>query len=581
MWWPAGAILACQIILATGTDAKGASHVSSQGKVTSGSRSKVATVTARSPWKISANALSTVYDSVVADLKTQQKFQKEKDAYCDAQKEATKERIQETKSSSDILADDRVKLEAQVEALQGDVSNLNEKMASIRAEIDSAESERKRTEKQASDDAIATKKALITTDSSVLLGARRVLQQQLVNLDSTHQEELALMRQFGDEKREGMLKVEQELQAKHTEVLKRQTELAVIVRTINDNERTATRDAAYLESLTHECEVFEKNEKGLKKSRTRLRDLLKSTIDILQEKLNSAGTKKILMQDLTALVAPSTFLQVSNSNDVFREVRDKIQEMLQEMEEEMNKEKGKHEWCKEEAQKNDEDRQKFQQKASAAESAIQYLTDELKSLNSTHSFAQKMKMQNMKIVDRIKRELAALDGRFTNAISNVETALKVLTEVEDRTKQENSGNSVLIDLGEAKITQTSSGRILTYLQEAKAEAQKLNDLLDSAKTQTKATLDEVKVNSEKAMGARERDAQDIDSQRADINDQVIRAKADFKMAKTNLNDAIEYTETMKTECGPSSAIDTAKRRQESIEALGDALKVLNGEMVAP
>lgn len=541
---------------------------------------QVAAMNARLPWKASADALNAVYDTVVADLQTQQKFQKEKDAYCDAQMETTRNNIREAQTSTDIMADDRVKLEAEVEALQGDVSNLTEKLASMRAEIDSAEAERKHAEKVASDDVLATKKALVTTNSSVLLGARRLLQQQLLSLDTTHQEEVTLMRAFANQKREGMLKVEQELQAKHTEVLEKQTELAEIVRTINDNGRTSTRDGTYLDSLKHECQVFEKNEKGLKRSRTRLRDLLKSSLEIIEEKVNSIGTKKILMQDLTSLVAPASFLQVSSSNDVFREVRDKIQEMLREMEEAMSKEKGKHLWCTEETRKNDEERQEFQQKMSSHQSAIRKLTDQLASLGAKHSFAQDMKTKNIKIVDRVKSELAALNARFTNAISNVENAMKVITEVEGKAKEQSGADKLLVDIGQAKVAHSGHNRILSYLGEAKDEAQRLNDLLSTAKSQTKTTLREVKVNAERAMEARERDAQDVDLQRAEINDQLIEAKADLRMAKTNLNNAVEYEDTIKTDCGPASASDRAKRRQESIEALGDALKVLNGEMIA-
>lgn len=566
MWWRRS-VLACQAVLA----------YSAHGNPF---EDRVAAINARSPWKASADALNAVYDTVVADLHTQQKFQSEKDAYCDAQMDATRDHIRGAKASNDILADDRVKLEAQVEALEGDVSSFREKLASMRAEIDSAEAERKHAEKEASDDVLATKKALVTTNSSVLLGARRMLQQQLMSLDSTHQEQVTLMRQFANEKREGMLKVEQELQAKRTEVLEKQTELAEIVRTINDNGRTSTRDGIYLDSLKHECQVFEKNEKGLKSSRTRLRDLLKSSINIIEEKVNSIGTKKILMQDLTALVAPSSFLQVSNSHDVFREVRDKIQEMLREMEEAMSKEKGKHEWCMEETRKNDEERQGFQQKMSSYQSAIRHLTDQLAALGAKRDFAQGMKTKNVKIVDRVKSELSSLEGRFTNAINNVETAVKVITEVEDRAKQQSGADKILIDIGQAKGAQSGPNRILSYLEEAKAEAQKLNDLLNSAKSQTKTTLDEVRVKAERAMEARERDAQDVDLQRAEINDQLIEAKTDLKMAKANMNNAVGYEETIKTDCGPASASDTAKRRQESIEALRDALKVLNGEMIA-
>eukprot|EP00397_Hematodinium_sp_SG-2012_P017804 GEMP01018217.1.p1 GENE.GEMP01018217.1~~GEMP01018217.1.p1 ORF type:complete len:544 (+),score=165.50 GEMP01018217.1:138-1769(+) len=523
----------------------------------------VASLKAQSPWRNGVSALNKVFDSVVTDLQTQQTFQKDKKAYCRAQYGATKRRMADAKSSTNILTNDRVQLEAEVEGLQGEVGGLEEKLAGIHAEIESTQAERRAEEKTDNEDVIALKAAVVSADYTPdQTGARDVLNTRLLALGTQHRKMVAILIEFANQKRSAMLKVEEELQLKRTEVLEKQTALAEVVRTMNDNTRTLTRDTAYLKALKHECEVFSKNEQKLKKSRTRLRDLLGKSIALMQEKVKEAQDKTALMQDMRSPPTPS-FLQIrARSHDVFDDVRRRIQEMLRQMESNMNKDKDRHEWCTEEKKSNDRDRQKYQDQMSTHQSAIRRIKDQMAAAVGSQAFAHEMATENMKIVDRAKDEISALDGRFKNAIDNVDTLVHVVTEVENAVK-----------------TLDGSTKVFTYLGEAKGEAERLRGLLNSAKSETKITLDEVRENAEKAMEARQRDAQDVDLRKAELQDALVDAEADYNMSKKNLGNAREYQETIASDCGPANADMAAKRRNEEIEALQDALKVLNGEEI--
>lgn len=523
----------------------------------------VASLAAQSPWRSGVKALNKVLDSVVIDLQTQQKFQLGKEEYCAAQSDATQSSIREAKSSTNILFDDRVKLEAEVEGLQGDVGSLEDKMTAIRAEINSTESERNAAEKMEAIDAVAFKHAIVSADyARDKASSRDVLSAQLVALDSKHKKKVGILTEFANQKRNAMLKVEEELQLKRTQVLEKKTALAEVVRTMNDNNRTMSRDKAYLLSLEHECEVFTKNEGKLKKSRTRLRDLLGRSVTLMEEKVEEARDKTALMQNVWSLATPS-FLQVrAPTQNVFEDVRRRIQQMLRQMQSDMNKEKGKHEWCTEEKKSNDRDRQKFQDHMSEAQSAIRHIEDQMAAVTDSHSFAHEMSTKNQKIVDRAKEEIRALGDRFHKATDNAHTLVHVITEVEGVTKPLDAAT-----------------KVLAYLGEAKAEGENLLGLLDSAKSETKITLQEVRENAEKSMQARQRDAQDVDLKRAELEDALVDAQTDYNTAKKNLDNAHEYQKVIESDCGPANADDKAKRRQEEIEALQDALKVLNGEEI--
>lgn len=534
----------------------------------------VAALNRAKPWQSAYKRINEAFAMVKDDHTNQEKFQKEKAAGCKSRIKTTEETIKETERSTALLADNRIKLDADVEAQKGTIAGLEEKLKAIQAELESAKTQRKKVDAKNASLLLAAKQALVSADiasqenNNDAATQRTVLQTQLSTIEAAHDKQAVLLSQFTNGKREELQRVENKLQEARTELLDRETELAEVVRTLNDNERTRTRDKKYLKSVKEVCTLFEKHEVKLRKSRGRVVDLLKLVVTQVKGKADDAGRQKLLLADITALSQPTSFMQVKIKNtDVFAMVRDKIREMMQAMEEEMNKDKTKHEWCQKEMQNNDKDRIAFRDNMNTNKRQIQYIIDQQKALNRAHAFAQDAKAKNKKILENTKKETKKLDERFKLATDHSKILLETCKKIDE--------------MAQKKTGESGVPRILSFLSEVIAENQKLIELVDSAKTEMLQTNQELQESAQGAAAARDRDAQDVDMERSELADNLVQHRTDLKTAESNLDTSVEYQETLRQDCGPGNDVEKAmKRRQEEIEALQDALKVLNGEMIA-
>lgn len=535
----------------------------------------VAALNRQKPWQSAYKRISEVFTMIQDDQKNQQKFQKDKAELCKERIKTTEATIKDTERSTTFLSDNRIKLEADVESQKGIIAGLEDQLKSIQAELDSAKTQRKRVDSKNASLLLAAKEALVSADfaserDSSSGTQRSVLQTQLSAMETAHDQQAVLLTQFTNGKREELQNTEKKLQEARSDLLDRETELAEVIRTLNDNERTSTRDVKYLKTVKEVCALFEKYENKLRKSRGRLVDLTKLLVKQVKDKADDAGRQKLLLADITALTQSqaTSFMQVKIQNtDVFKMVRDKIKEMMQAMEEEMNKEKTKHEWCQKEMSKNDKDRIAFRDNMNANKRQIQYVTDQQKALDRAHAFAQDAKEKNHQIVKDTKEETKKLDERFKLASEHSQMMLQTFKQIDEMAQ-----------------TKTDSGgvpRILSFLSEAMGENTKLIKVIEKAKSEMFRINQELQNNAQAASLARERDAQDVDMERSELADNLVQHRTDLKTAQSNLDTAVEYQETLRQDCGPGNDVEKAmKRRQEEIEALQDALKVLNGEMIA-
>jgi len=534
----------------------------------------VAALNRQKPWQSAYKRISEAFAMVKDDHTNQEKFQKEKAAGCNERIKTTQDTIKETERSTALLADNRIKLEADVEAQKGTITDLEDKLKKIQVELESAKTQRKKVDAKNASLLLAAKQALVSADIATqeenvdASTQRTVLQTQLATMEAAHDKQAVLLSQFTNGKRDELQRVENKLQEARTELLDRETELAEVVRTLNDNERTRTRDKKYLKSVKEVCTLFGKHEKKLRKSRGRLVDLLKLIVKQVKDKAEDAGRQNLLLADITALSQPASFMQVKIQNtDVFAMVRDKIREMMQAMEEEVNKDKTKHEWCQKEMQNNDKDRIAFRDNMNTNKRQIQYIMDQQKALDRAHAFAQDAKAKNKQILEDTKKETKKLDERFKLATDHSKIMLETFKKIDE--------------MAQTKTGEGGVPRILSFLSEAMAENQKLIELVDSAKSEMLQNNHELQENAQGAAAARDRDAQDVEMERSELVDNLVQHRTDLKMAQNNLDTAVEYQETLRQDCGPGNDVEKAmKRRQEEIEALQDALKVLNGEMIA-
>jgi len=293
-----------------------------------------------------------------------------------------------------------------------------------------------------------------------------------------------------------------------------------------------------------------------------------------------------MKSDVLSVLAVRAASAEKSGADPFRKVREMIQDLITKLLEEANQEAEKKGWCDEEIARNTKTRDEKTKGVEDLQSERDLLNAHIAELSEQISENQKQitkltediaentelrkkeKATNAQTVadakaaqEAVARALTILEAFYTKA--GVATAFAQQPEIFDRPYQGMGGESKGV-IGLLKVIQTDFARLESETENAEAQAQKEFDEF----------LEDASVNK----GALESDTEHKTNTRSKKNARLQVALEDLEKTQEALNKALNYWQSLKAECIDAGVNydDRVRRRQEEMESLQEALRILNG-----
>merc|ERR1719213_115329 len=279
------------------------------------------------------------------------------------------------------------------------------------------------------------------------------------------------------------------------------------------------------------------------------------------------------------------------SSDPFKKVRKMIRDLIAKLEEEAGEEADHKAWCDTELAANEQTRKEKTDQVEMLHAEIDELTAEITKLaqditDLTHAIAE---------IDAAVKKATALreaeKAKNTETIADAKEAQEAVAKATEILKDfyAKAGEATaLVQAPEIfdspyKGMQAESGGVVGMLEVILSDFQRLQAETEAAEEQSAKEYDEFMADSEADKAAKTKDMEDKTVKKQDKEQALEIAKEDLEGTKEELQAALEYYDKLKPSCietGVSYEERVAKRKEE-IESLQTALKILNGEDVAP
>jgi len=400
---------------------------------------------------------------------------------------------------------------------------------------------------------------------------------------------------------------------------------------------TATRDddQAYLDDLVATCKTKSSNFDSRQQLRTEELEAINKAIEIISSSSLQGNADKHLAKDAEVDAGASSsyrstsFMQLAaekptaqamqsraaallsdratkiNSHilsalairvaaDPFKKVRGMIQDLITKLMEEANSETEHKGWCDTELGVNELTRK---EKTAAVEqlsaeqdrltSHIAKLTEELSDLSTalTELDAAVTKATEIRLKEKSTNAQTVADAKEAQvAVAN---ALNVLKEFYAKAGQATALVQEPADAPEIfdapyKGMQSENGGIVGMLEVIESDFARLETETETAEAEAQAQYDKFMTDSKVSKAQMTKDVEHKTATKAKDTEALSNANDDFESTQKELNAALEYYEKLKPSCVNAgvSYEDRVKRREEEIESLQEALKILNGEELA-
>jgi len=382
---------------------------------------------------------------------------------------------------------------------------------------------------------------------------------------------------------------------------------AALTRKKASAERTADREAKLKTGIEAGCEANAAFNAAQEELRSEQSAKLREALDLLRAlthaslvqfaspafvQLAQAETPEQLLQvfqGVAALEAAETTASPGDqaaaslaqvSLDPLADIKAKIQGMLDALVAQENAEKGPDDFCSTELASNREkkgakqdDADRFVAELRAAELKQQEFANTVQgaTLGRNALAAEKA---------RVEQELGSEKDRIAEEKKDHDLSIQVLDKAVSLINEEFAAS--LVQTAQQTNRAVDAGKVTAALNAARDLFAQQNSAAESHLTEL-GTRTETQVSElDAAVRARDQEISEAEAGTADQADQAAQAKESKQTAQAELTSILTYLENLGQQCGPSlgNTYEELKRqREEEIEGLQEALKVLEGEAV--
>lgn len=311
--------------------------------------------------------------------------------------------------------------------------------------------------------------------------------------------------------------------------------------------------------------------------------------------LKSAGAK-IKSQALTALAS-----KLSVSEDPFAKVRELIQQLIERLKAEEAEEAQHKAWCDGEMAVNEQTRTTKTNEVEGLHTTIDELEGQLSVLardlaglsREVADLTTEMgRLAKIRAEDQAKNEETIADA--AGAQLALADALKVLKDfygkaagttslVQSKGHQE---PPPIFDEG-FKGQQTAGSNVLAFLEVIQSDFVRLGQETAAAEATAKEDYDKTVLQSEADLTEKNRLINEKSAEQSQKSQDLVTARSDLELAQGELDTALAYFDKLKPSCvGAVDAASSAgasservQRRESELQALKEALEILNGEAI--
>jgi len=276
----------------------------------------------------------------------------------------------------------------------------------------------------------------------------------------------------------------------------------------------------------------------------------------------------------------------------FKKVLKMIQQLIFNLQEEATEEAEHHGWCQTELTTNKQTREKKTAEVNDLNTAIEDLTADIQQLTQDIAAAEKA----IKELDAAMAKATAdrLDSKAENtetikaaqeAQVAVQEAIAVLKDFYAKSAEATAFNQQTPAEDAPETFDTSfkgnlvdGGGIVDFLEVILSDFQRLESETAAAEEQESESYKEFMFESKKNKALKENEIKLKSETKTDKESQLQQAQEDLKVTQQQLNEALAYYDKLKPQCVDSGITyeERVKRREEEIQALQEALKILSG-----
>jgi len=294
------------------------------------------------------------------------------------------------------------------------------------------------------------------------------------------------------------------------------------------------------------------------------------------QKLNSRILSQLAMQ-----------ARADTSADPFKKVKKLIQDLIVRLMEEANEEAEHKGWCDTELATNEATRKEKTAKVEALhaeidqlQASIAKLTEELSDLSTSIAELSKAVAEATKLrgEEKTKNEITIKDSQ--QAQTAVAQALTVLKEFYAKAGE---ATSLLQqpEIFDSPYTgmQSENGGVVGMIEVIQSDFARLEAETSASEAQSQKEYDDFMTDSSVNKAQMEKDVEHKTMKKQNEEQALQEKKGDLEGTQKELDAALAYYDKLKPSCIDSgvSYEDRVARRQEEIESLQEALRILNGE----
>jgi len=450
-----------------------------------------------------------------------------------------------------------------------------------------------------------------TKTSTAMTNAEDDMEKEKEQLDSdwlASQKESAQL--MGSKKKE-IMDLEADLQAAQLTVGMKQTNVASLTREKASMERIAKREGEILVGIEASCEANAKFNAEQEEMRSEQSAELRKAIGLLKSltmmslvefaapafvqlsEYEKPAQMAMLFGDTdaadalsaanalpTTTDAPVSLAQSTAGLDPLAEIKAKIEGMLAALKAAENAEKGPADFCSTELGTNRDKKLQKSDDVDRAGAEIRSAELKMQEFQNTESGATLGRNALSAEKARVEQDAATEKDRIAEEKKDHDLAIEVLDKAVSLVNEEFA--SFVQANTKTTSKQADAGKVVTLLNKVRDSISQQNGAAETYLTELETRISGQVTKLDEAVRARDQEISEAKAGAADQQDAAAQAKESKQTAQSELASIITYLENLGQQCGPSlgnSYEELKRQREEEINGLKEALKVLEGEAV--